>query len=167
MNIFNIHKGIRDVGPNFGMPVCYVDGGLGVNYKPEEVLRKLIPLKLKRGDWIVLRRCAEERGVGSLVDGLKYIGMNVEVESTSLSVTPTWFTRADRWTVFWKGKGSFNVGALRAGQDMLVGQGQAFLDELGTNDIIDKGLIANGKIDLEFIFANRIRVYPKEVIHAE
>ena len=159
MNIFKIHRGIRKVGHNYGLPVWFVDCGLGVSYKPEELLRKLATLGLHKTDWVVVRGGMSERGVGTFVDALKYVGCRVEVEAGGSDPTPAWYTKADRWTIYWDGNTVFNFGAMRRGQDMLVGKDDSFLDEMGSDDKLDKGFISNGTVNFDKLWAGKVRVY--------
>ncbi|KKL77467.1 hypothetical protein LCGC14_2034620 [marine sediment metagenome] len=166
MNVFKIHSGIRKVGYGYGMPVWFVDCGLGVNYTPEDLLRKLATMGLKEKDWVVIRGGTKEKGVGTFVDALGYVHCKVEVEARGSNQTPGWFNKADRWTVYWDGNKAFNFTALRKGQDILIVESEEldeFLTELGGNDLIDKGLILNGQVDLDKVMKYKVRVYEKDV----
>ncbi len=165
MNVFKIYRGIRKVGYGYGVPCWFVDCGLGVNYEPEELLKKLAVTGLKEKDWVVVRNGLNEKGVGVFVDALGYVHCRVEVEAFGRHRTPGWFTSADRWTVFWDGNKVFNFTALRKGQDMLLVEPdkfEEFVRELGNNDLIDKGLVTDGQVDLDTVMKYRIRVYEKE-----
>lgn len=163
MNVFKIHKGIRKMGYNYGLPVWLIDCGLGVSYTPEDLLRKLATMGLKEKDWVVVRNCLNERGIGTFIDALGYIHCKSEVEAYGRSQTPGWFNKVDRWTVYWDGSKIFNFTGLRKGQDMLITEDlNGMLEELGSDDLIDKGLILNGQVDLDKAMTHRIRVYEKE-----
>lgn len=162
MNIFKIHRDIRRVGFGYGLPLWFIDCGLGVNYKPEDVIRKLATMGMQKGDWVAVRGGLSEKGIGTLIDVLKYVGCRVEVEAFGKHETPAWFTRADRWTVYWTCNGRFNYNGLRRGQDMLICKKEeldAFLTEIGHNDLIDKGLILDGEVDFDTIWKHKMRVY--------
>jgi len=110
VNIFKLHRGYRGVGINFGLPVFYVDCGPGVA-------------------WVVIRNNPlEEKGIGILVEGLKYVRVKVEVECSGSSRCPGWFPKVDRWMVDWVEGGIFNYGSLRNRQDMLIYKGSRVED---------------------------------------
>lgn len=125
MNIFKIHQGYRDIGISYGLPVFYVDAGMGVNYDPLEIIKRLGAMGLRRGGWVVIRNNpVGERGCGVLVSGLKQVGCRVEVEDNGMNGTPGWYPQADRWIVEYKENSKFNYGALRPRQDMLIYRGE-------------------------------------------
>lgn len=159
MNVFKLHKGIRKIGYNYGLPVWYVDCGLGVNYQPEELLKKLAALGLQEKDWVVVREGLDERGLGTFVDALGYIHCKSEVEAYGRNRTPGWFNKADRWTVYRDGEEIFNFGSLRRGQDMLIYQKA---EDVKPNDLVEQGLLIDGDFDLDEIFKHRVRVYGRE-----
>lgn len=129
MNIFKLHRGYRGVGINFGLPVFYVDCGPGVGYDPVEVIKKLGHIGLGVGAWVVIRNNPlEEKGIGILVEGLKYVRVKVEVECSGSSRCPGWFPKVDRWMVDWVEGGIFNYGSLRNRQDMLIYKGSRVED---------------------------------------
>lgn len=136
MNVFKVHKGYRKFGLNYGLPVFHVDMGFGVNYDPTEVIKKLMDMDLKEGSWVVVRNNPlKEKGIGVLVQGLKYIRMKVEIEDDGTSLAPGWFPQVDRWIIEYKGD-LFNYMALRPRQDMLTYRGNdidKFLEE--TKDV--------------------------------
>ena len=162
MNVFKIYKDVRKVGQNYGMPMCFIDCGLGMNYKIEEVVGKLGKEGLKKGDWVLIRNGMSEKGVGLLVEGLKFIGLKVEVETVSSDRTPGWFLKVDTWTVFYNGSKIFNFGALRPRQDMVISKGdrlEGMLEQVKGLSQVDKGVILDGQIDFNILFNNKVRVY--------
>lgn len=128
MNIFRIHQGYRELGISYGLPVYYVDCGIGVNYQPKEIAERLFTLGLQKGDWIVLRGDpVGERGCGVFVSGCKQLGFKVEIEDSGAFGCPGWFPQADRWIIWYKEDSKFNYGALRPRQDLLVYKGEDVL----------------------------------------
>jgi hypothetical protein len=112
---------------------------------------------LHKGQWVSILRGMSEKGIGIFVDALKYVGCMVEMEANGYDETPAWFTKADRWTVYWTPSSKFNYKALRKGRDILIGTSQEFLDVMATNDMFDKGYL--GEIPLDKVFVSQIRVY--------
>jgi organic radical activating enzyme len=165
MNVFKIHKGIRKVGLSYGLPVIYIDIGPGANYKLEELIAKLSKDGLSKGTWIVIRgNPLSEKGIGTLVSALKYIGMRVEVEDEGMYGTPGWFPQVDRWTIYYKKGINFNLGALRARQDIILYKGEdivGFIEDV-KNCQAEKGIVANGEVDLDLLIRSNTRVYGKE-----
>jgi len=162
MNVFKVYKDVRKVGQNYGMPMCFIDCGLGMNYKIEEVVGKLGKEGLKKGDWVLIRNGMSEKGVGLLVEGLKFIGLKVEVEAVSSDRTPGWFLKVDTWTVFYNGSKIFNFGALRPRQDMVISKGdglEGMVEQIKGLSQVDKGVILDGQIDFNLLFNNKVRVY--------
>ena len=164
MNVFKIGKEIRKVGHRYGLPMWFVDCGLGVQYAPEDLVRKMASIGLQKGDWVVIRKGMQERGIGVLVEVLGYVGCGVEVEASSGDATPGWFTKAS-WIVQWSPNGRFNYGALRKGHDMLVCKEEELGDVLKrtNNTLIDVGLTLDGQVDFDKIWGSKVRVYEKEV----
>jgi len=164
MNVFRIHKGIRKVGHNYGLPVWFVDCGLGVSYPPEGLLRKLAEMGLQEKSWVVIRNGMSEQGIGAVVDALGFVRCRVEVEAYGRHTTPAWFPKASCWSVYWDGRSTFNFGAMRKGRDMLIAEDlEGMLQALGTNDLIDKGcLVANATLDIDLVHKYGVRVYQKE-----
>lgn len=159
MQVFKLHKGVRKVGYNYGVLCWFVDCGLGVNYQPEELLKKLAVMGLKEKDWVVVRNGLSEKGIGVFIDALSYVHCKSEVEAKGSQQTPGWFNKADRWTVYWDGNETFNFGSLRRGQDMLI---YSSVDQIKPNDLIEQGLLTNGQVDLDQIWQYKVRVYQKE-----
>jgi hypothetical protein len=137
MNIFRIHQGYRDLGISYGLPVYFVDFGVGVNYNPEQVANRLFTLGLQKGEWVVLRNSpVGERGCGVLISGLKHLGFKVEIEDEGAFGCPGWFPQADRWILWYKEGSSFNYHALRPRQDLLIYKGEDVLSFLtNTKDV--------------------------------
>jgi len=162
MNVFQISKAIRRVGYNYGMPCWLVECGLGLSYTPEDLLRQLAMMGCQEKDWVVIRNGLSEKGVGTFVDALGYTHCRSEVEASGRQATPTWFTKADRWLVYWDGSRNFNFGALRRGQDMLITKDlDATLAALNRGDLYEWGLLTN-EPDLTKVLKYRVRVYPVE-----
>jgi hypothetical protein len=159
MNVFKIHRGIRKIGYNYGLPCWFVDCDLGVSYQPEELLKKLATTGLKEKDWIVIRNGLGEKGLGVFVDAIGYIKCKSEVEAFGRHRTPGWFNKADRWTVYWDGNETFNFGSLRRGQDMLIYQR---VEDIKPNDLVEQGLLVSDQVDLAEIWKYRVRVYGRE-----
>lgn len=159
MNIFKLHKGIRKIGYNYGVPAWFVDCGLGVNYQPEELLKKLAVMGLRERDWVVVRNGLSEKGIRTFIDALGYVHCKSEVEAYGSNQTPGWFTKADRWVVYWDGNETFNFGSLRRGQDMLIYQK---VEDVKPDDLIEQGLLVNGQVNLDIVFKYKVRVYKKE-----
>ena len=129
MNVFRAYRGYRRFGLNYGLPVFFVDFGVGVSYTPTDLIRKLVGIGLDKGSWVVVRNSLGERGIGDFVEGLKYIGTRVEVEGNGTYKTPGWFPMVDRWIVYYREGGVFNYGALRARQDMLICEDEVDLEK--------------------------------------
>lgn len=159
MNVFKIHRGIRKVGYNYGLPVWFVNCGLGVNYSPEELLKKLAVMGLHEKDWVVVRNGLSEKGSGVFADALGYVKCKSEIEAHGSDQTPSWFSKVDRWTVYWDGNEAFNFGSLRRNQDMIIYQKA---EDIKPNDLIEQGLILDGQVDFDTVMRNRVRVYEKE-----
>lgn len=165
MNIFKLHKGYRDFGVNYGLPVFHIDCGLGVNYNPLEVIRKLGNMGLGKENWVVIRNNPlGEKGIGVLVEGLKYVGARVEIECNGSDMCPGWFPKVDRWIVDWNEEGAFNYGALRARQDMLVYRGEdieGFIER--TKDLLPlKAVVVDEVVEVwEKVKNSSLRVYKR------
>jgi len=101
---------------------------VGVSLNPKEVADRLLTLGLQKGNWVVLRGSpVGERGCGVLVSGLKQLGYRVEVEDEGAFGCPGWFPQSDRWILWYRDPTSFNFGALRPRQDMLIYKGDDVL----------------------------------------
>ena len=125
MNVFRLHQGYRDIGPNYGLPTFYVDVGIGVNYDPLEVIKRLGTMGLRKSGWVTIRNNpVGEKGCGVLVSGLKAVGCKVEVEDEGLNGTPGWYPQVDRWIIHYREGSKFNYGALRPRQDLLIYKGE-------------------------------------------
>lgn len=165
MNIFQIHRGIRQVGLNYGLPVLFIDCGLGMSLKPEDVVRKLSTHNIRRGSWVTIRNGISEKGLGILVDAIKYVGCLVEVETETRYAAPTWFPRADRWLVHWRGGTAFNLGALRKGHDLLICSVQDMPDMLartGEKVNYDQAVLLDAEPNFDQLWAFGLRAYQKE-----
>jgi len=161
VNLFKIHTGIRQVGLGYGMPVWYIDCGPGLNLTPEDVAKKLIGVGVQKGQWVVVRDGLREKGIGVLAQGLKYLGLRLEVEAKGSEVAPGWFTAVDRWVVWWTPKGVFNLGGLRPRQDIILYQEG---DSLGpfletTKGTLGERGIVGIDIDTKFALTHNLRVY--------
>ena len=164
MNIFRVQKGYRQVGLGYGLPVFYIDFGLGWKASSEELLGKLVKMGLMPKLWVVLRGGLSERGIGELIYGLKYLQARVEVEASTDEPTPGWFPQADRWLIWYSGVGRFNLQALRTGQDMVVFDGEGKVEEfIGGRWSALKGIVTSDPDNLwELVKDTDIRVYQKK-----
>ena len=130
MNVFRLHRGYRKIGPSYGLPVFYIDMGIGLNLTPEELLVRLEKMELFLGATIVIRNNPiREKGAGILVEGLKSVNLKVEVEEDGTTRDPMWFPKVDRWVVDFIANNEFNYGVLRARQDLLLCRSGGRLDE--------------------------------------
>ena len=121
MNIFQIHRGYRKIGPGYGLPVFYIDIGFGMSLPIEEILMRLSKLGAYVGATVVFRGSPlKEKGIGILVEGLKSVNLKVEVEEDGTHRDPLWFPKVDRWIVDWIEKNEFNYRVLRPRQDLLL-----------------------------------------------
>ena len=163
VNVFRLHRGYRKVGVNYGLPVWYVDVGPGVSYTAEELLKKLINMGMKRGDWVVVRNNPiKEKGIGYFVGGLNYIGVRVEVEDNGMSRTPGWFPKVDRWLVEYVEGGVFNYRALRNNVDMLLYKGsdvEEFLEKTRDLQALKGVLVDDVACVWEAVKNHNVRVY--------
>jgi len=168
VQVFSISRQIRQIGYNYGLPVWVVEFGLGSTYTPEDLLRDLASKGIQEKDWIVVKNGLDQKGVGTFVDAIGYIHCRSEIEAQGRDKTPAWFTKSDRWTVFWDGSHNFNFGALRRGQDIILSEDlDSLIQEFGNNDLIDKGYVANEDItpeELEVLAHYRIRSYKREEV---
>lgn len=137
MNVFKIYQGYRDLGLGYGLPVYFVDFGVGLNLNPEQTYQRLVTLGIQKGEWVVLRNSpVGERGSGVLVSGLKKLSFRVEVEDEGAFGCPGWFPQADRWIIWYKETSTFNYHAMRPRQDMLIYKGDDILSFLtNTKDV--------------------------------
>ncbi len=167
MNIFRMHRNYRKIGPGYGLPVFYIDIGFGMSLPIEEILIRLSKLGAYTGATVVFRRSPlKEKGIGVLVEGLKSIGLKVEVEENGEHRDPVWFPKVDRWIVDWKEKNEFNYGALRPRQDLLLcrdGNLDGFIR--GTEKMMClKGAISNNPDEIwDTVKGSDIRVYQEEI----
>jgi hypothetical protein len=164
MNIFRVYKGIRKYGPSYGQPAWFVECGLGVNYSPDLLLRKLVTLGIQEKDLVVFKNGLSEKGIGEAVEAFNYIHCKTEVETSTAYVTPGWFPKVGRWLIYWNPSPTFVIGALRPRQDLIlcdtsINSVEDFIK--GTDAIrnIDRGVV--GSIDLDVAWKYRLRVYPK------
>jgi len=150
VNIFDIRKEVRKIGPNYGVPCYIVEGGPGISYKNEALAKRLAEMGLKKKQLVVFKDCMGEMGLGTMIEGLKYSTVNVEVEAKDSSKDPGWFTRVDCWIIFWTGHTTFNLMGLRRGWDMVICPDVTNIDEFAkaTKDIlVGKGVLGTLPID--------------------
>jgi len=164
VNVFKIHQGYRDLGISYGLPVYYVDFGVGVSYNPEQVANRLLTLGLQKGNWVVLRGSpVGEKGCGVLVSGLKHLGFKVEIEDEGAFGCPGWFPQVDRWILWYRDNTTFNYHALRARQDMLIYKGEDVLGFLTkTKDVQAlRAVVVKDKKEVWDIINNQgeVRIY--------
>lgn len=164
MNAFKVHRGYRQFGLNYGLPVFLVECGVGVSYTPTDLIRKLVSIGLDKGSWVVVKNGLGERGIGDFVQGLKYIGTRVEVEGNGNSKTPGWFPMVDRWIVEYKEGGVFNYGALRARQDMLVHKSMYDLEKTEGLQALRVLAVDDPDTVWDKVKDKEVRVYRKEVM---
>jgi len=163
MNVFQIWQGYRDIGINYGLPVFYVDFGIGVNYGAEDIARRLFTIGLRKDRWVTLRNNpVGERGCGVLVSGLKQLGIKIEVEDEGLYGTPGWFPSVDRWIMWYRESSKFNYGALRPRQDILIYKGDdivGFLADTEKWDMLRAVVVKDKKEVWELIKDKEVRIY--------
>lgn len=121
MNVFKVWRGYRKIGLGYGLPVCYIDFGIGVPYNVEQLAEKVIVREgVPQKSWVVLRYGLGEKGLGTFIYALKQLQIRVEMECSTFGICPGWFPSVDRWVVFWEPDGRFNLSALRPRQDIVV-----------------------------------------------
>ncbi len=150
MNIFEIRKEVRKIGPNYGVPCYIVEGGPGISYKNEALAKRLAEMGLRKKQLVVFKDCLGEIGLGTMVEGLKYSLVNVEVEAKDSDKDPGWFMRCDFWIIYWTGHTLFNLMGLRRGWDMVICPDVDKIDKfiIATKDVlVSKGVIGNLPID--------------------
>ncbi len=160
MNIFDVRKEVRRIGPNYGVPCYIVEGGPGISYKNEALAQKLAEMGLRKKQLVVFKDCMGEMGLGTMIEGLKFPGVNVEVEAKDSDKDPGWFTKVDCWLIFWTGAKVFNLGGLRRGWDMVICQDPSRIDEFvkATKDtLVGKGVI--GKLPIDKALEVGVRQY--------
>jgi len=166
MNIFKIWRGYRKFGISYGLPFFFVDTGPGVSYDPMKVIEKLRDLGLDTDMWVAIRGNAlREQGMGTLVTGLKYCKVKIEVEENGTNLAPGWFPQVDRWLVDWIENSAFNYKALRPRQDLLIYKGEdiyKFLEKSKNCQAL-RVVITNEDV-WDAIKNYNIRVYPKEAV---
>jgi len=144
MQVFKIWQGYRDIGINYGLPVFYVDFGVGMNLSPEDIAKRAWTIGLRKNRWITFRNNpVGERGCGILTSGLKQLGVRVEAEDDGSHGTPGWYPQVDRWIIWYHEGSKFNFGAMRPRQDMLMYKGDdivGFLSETEKWDAL-RGII--------------------------
>lgn len=169
MNVFKIHYNYRYLGINYGLPVFYIDLSFGSSTKIEKVGEILASKGLNKGSWVVIRGRTEEQGLVTLIKLLKTIGCRVEFETSTESKTPAWFPEVDRWIVWWEGDKAFNIGGLRARQDMLLIKEEDIEEVLPKNYLTGflKGVVVEDRQSyLEAFRSYDIRVYLKEEVES-
>ena len=163
MNVFKIHQGYRNIGINHGLPVYFIDFGVGVNYQPVDIAKRLLTLGLRKGGWATLRNNpVGERGCGVLVSGLKQLGIRIEVEDEGLSGAPGWFPQVDRWIIWYREGSKFNYGAMRPRQDMLLYKGEdilGFLSATEEEQALRAIIVKDRKEIWELVKDKEVRVY--------
>lgn len=161
MYVFQITKEIRNVGYGYGTPMWVVEFGLGVDYQPVDLAKKLISMGMVENSWVFLRKGMRQKGLGLLVDVLNRISCQAEVEATGGNPTPGWFTKAARWTVWWTGEEVFNFTALRRGQDMLIAPNlqDEKVAQLARSGVVDVGIFTSKELSLDDLLDKRVRVY--------
>jgi hypothetical protein len=124
VNIFQVHLDYRKFGLGYGLPMLHIEMGPGVSYKLEELLDRLIKAGLRKDGWVVIMGDpSREQGTGVLIDALKTARVKIEVEDDGKGSCPGWILKTDRYIVDWNEISTFNYGALRSRQDMLVYRG--------------------------------------------
>jgi len=112
-----IWEGIRQEGLNYGLPMLFIELGLGPSFQPEELVREV--LTTTKCKWVCLIGEETTRvGMGTLVKGLSSVNLSTEIEVSGSSKDPGWLHTVDRWIVDYVENGNFNYGALRS-QDMI------------------------------------------------
>jgi hypothetical protein len=161
MNIFQVTKGIRQVGLNFGVPLWFVVCGPGISYKSDALLLDIGKQGLRKRDWVCIINGQSELGLGTFIEGLKYVGAFVEVEGRSSVAAPMFFNSVDRWTIFWDGKRIFNLGSLRYRGDLLLLENKESLEEFltSTKDVLCERGIVSEDMDFNILFSNKLRLY--------
>jgi len=163
MMVFKIYQEYRDIGVNYGMVVHYVDFGIGASYAPADVAKKLFAEGLKRKDWVTFRgEPISVKGCGLLVQGLKQLGIRVEVEDGGKQKAPGWFSQVDRWLIWWSPTSVFNYGALRPRQELLMYGGDDIPGFLGETEKWDvsRGILVKDREGLkDAVKGKDIRVY--------
>ena len=161
MKVFSIKKEIRKVGFNYGLPVWKIDFGLGANMDLAAVMLKLKNMGMFKYDWVVMnKKCVNEQGVSTLIDGLKSVGCSVECEIDAFNKAPTWYEKPDRWTINWVPNGLFNYNGIRKNQDIIVckdSQLDSMLKEFESNSLVTLGVVGN--VGIEKLWLRKVRVY--------
>jgi hypothetical protein len=163
MHIFKIHKGYREIGLNYGLPVIFVDFGIGLNYNSYDTVEKIISMGPTKGGWVVLRNNPlGEAGCGVLVSYLKKIGLRVELEDEGLLGSPNWFFEVDHWIEWWSPNIKFNLGGLRLRQDLLMYKGndiEKFLTSTDGFQVSRAIIVKDKKLVWELVKDRDVRVY--------
>jgi len=164
MNVFKIWQGYRDLGLSYGLPVYFVDFGIGVSLTARDIATRLFTLGLQKGNWVVLRGSpVGEKGCGVLVEGLKHLGFKVEIEDEGAFGQPGWFSSVDRWIIWYKENSKYNYNALRARQDMLIYKGEdvlSFLTNVKDSQAILAVIVKDKKAVWDIVRAyGEVRVY--------
>jgi hypothetical protein len=162
LNVFRIHQGYRLLGPNYGLPVWYVDCGTGLKYDSLELVRKLGGDGLAKDDVVVIRGGMLERGMGVFTEALQYVGVRIEFECEDSLKDPPWFNNVERWVVYWSGAKQFNIRGLRSRQDLLVYSGVDYVSFIeGTSKVgCLRGIIVDDpKSVWELVKNTNVRTY--------
>ncbi len=117
LSVVSIKRGLRQEGPNIGIPTIFVTlGGYADKIPTEDIVETILMMSVKN-TWVTIRGQDEDvlsMGIGVLVKGLSSLKRFIEVETNGLLRTPSWTHTVDRWVVDWCVDGAFNLGALRA-----------------------------------------------------
>ena len=120
MNITGVSHGYRKFGINYGLPVYYIDIGIGESLKAEAVLYRVGQLGIQPNRWITIRNNPlGQSGLVVLIQGAKAVRCRVEIEEDGTKPDPVWYSDVDRWIVKYIKNPKFNYGALRPRQDII------------------------------------------------
>lgn len=135
LDIKKIYEGIRREGLNSGIPMTFVELGLGREYpEPEALVGELI--KNSRFQWICfLGQDTTQVGMGTIVRGLHQCSQNVEIEIEAGRKDPGWIHSASRWVVDYSVDAIFNYQILRA-NDMI----RIPVEDIGDLEIVNTAL---------------------------
>ena len=162
MNVSKIWWGYREIGPSYGLPVIFVKAG-NTQHSPETLMEEMRKMGLNIKQLVVLTGFGtEDKGIATLVEGLKLCKVSVEFECGGLEKMPAWFTRVDRWFVEWLEEGLFNYTGLRTKQDMLTYKGtkiEKFLTETEGIGALRGLLVPNPEALFERVKGQNVRVY--------
>lgn len=117
ISVEKLSEGVRHEGLNYGLPMLFVNLGLGKELLPEDLVREILILTKCR--WVCfLGEDTTKVGMGTLVKGLSVVSLQIEIEVSGSVKDPGWLHTVDRWMVDYVEDGLFNYGALRS-QDMI------------------------------------------------